>query len=84
MTKEHKDFVNNLEVLNLNPECHYSHITNQFYWTSKLEIREGSLLVCICEHRDTPEEALDEYIKRLKGKQAVAYFAGKRKEYVFI
>lgn len=41
-----------------NAELKYSTISEQFYVSGKVDIKEGCMLKGICEHRDTPEEAV--------------------------
>lgn len=84
MTIEQKEFVHMLDKKGLLPECHYSTVTEKFYWTSKLEVKDGCMLTSIVEHRESPEEALDAYRDRLQGKDLIADFEDGRREYIVL
>jgi len=49
----------------------YSTYTRKFYVSTKAEIKEGIILRGIAEHRDTPEEAIEAFNERIKGKLIV-------------
>ena len=84
MNQNQKDFIRTLEESGLQPEIKYSTTTELFYVHSKLEIKQGSMLTCVCEHRNTPEEAVDAYRDGIRGKNLVADICGVRRQFLTI
>jgi hypothetical protein len=44
----------------------YSTYTGQFYVSSRAEVTDGSIASGVTEHRDTPQEAVQAFLRRLQ------------------
>ena len=55
-----------IQSLDQDAHTNYSWVTRQYYVTARIEIGDGVCLTSICEHRATPDEAIDAYLDALK------------------
>ena len=56
----------NIYAKQFHGELKYSTISEQFYVSANVDIKDGCLLKGICEHRDTPEEAVMAFHDRIE------------------
>lgn len=57
-----------LMIMSLDPEAaiSFSEYTGQWYVQARIEVGDGDVLQGMTEHRDTPEDAVNAYMARLK------------------
>ena len=84
MNQRQKNFIKAMDGMGLCPEINYSTTTEKFYVTSKLEIKDGCVVSSPCEHRDSPEDAVDAYLLALYGKCLCADIGGIRKDVLIL